>query len=262
MTAPEAYYLPLGEGRFESTTATQSPWDFAAQHGGPPSALCVREIERHHDDPTMRVARFTADFLAPIPQGVCRVTTRTVRPGRRVALVEAELTFGERAAVVMRAWLIHREDDRAEPADWAPPARGLPGPQEQRYFPGMDPAWGYGRSIEWRWASGAFDIEGPAAVWARPHTAIVAGEAPTHTQLVAAVADSTNGISAPLHLDGWLFIPPSITVTCLRPAEGEWIYLDAATHVAADGIGVAHATISDARGFVAYATQPVLIDRR
>lgn len=262
MTETPAYYRPLGEGRFESTTATQSPWDFAAQHGGPPSALCVREIERRHGDPSLRIARFTADFLAPIPQGVCRVTTRAVRPGRRVALIEAELAFGERPAVVVRAWLIHRADDRVEPADWAPPPAALPARQEQRYFPGMDPAWGYGRSIEWRWATGAFDKPGPAAVWARPHTAIVAGEAASPIQLLAAVADSTNGISAPLHLDGWLFIPPSITVTVLRPGAGEWLFVDAATQVAADGIGVAHATISDARGFVAYATQPVLIDQR
>jgi hypothetical protein len=36
---PPAYYLPLGDGRFAPTAATTSPWDQAAQHGGPPTAL-------------------------------------------------------------------------------------------------------------------------------------------------------------------------------------------------------------------------------
>jgi hypothetical protein len=31
---PEAYYLPRGNGRYEPTRATESPWDRRAQHGG------------------------------------------------------------------------------------------------------------------------------------------------------------------------------------------------------------------------------------
>ena len=41
---PEAYYLPRGNGRYEPTRATESPWDRKAQHGGPPAALaCPRD---------------------------------------------------------------------------------------------------------------------------------------------------------------------------------------------------------------------------
>ena len=39
---PRAFYLPLGDDRFESTLATAGPWSADAQHGGPPSALLVR----------------------------------------------------------------------------------------------------------------------------------------------------------------------------------------------------------------------------
>lgn len=255
----EAYYEQVDEVRFRSTTATQSPWDWSAQHGGPPSALLVRAIERHVDDPSLRIARISGDFLGQIPQGVADVATRTIRPGRRVRLVESTLSFDGRDVVVLRAWLIHREDARVAPVSWVPPAPPLPEVQEQRYLPGMDPRWGYGRSVEWRFVSGGFGEAGPAAVWARPHTAVVAGQVPSPIQSLMAVADSTNGISAPTHEPGWLFIPPGITVTLLREPAGAWIFLDAATSLAADGIGLAHAAVSDPDGFVAYIDQPLLV---
>ncbi len=256
---PGAYYEQVEVGRFRSTIATQSPWDFAAQHGGPASALLVRAIERHVDDPSLRIARISSDFLGQIPQGVADVTTRTIRPGRRVCLVESALSFAGRDAVVVRSWLIHREDSRIAPVSWVAPAPPLPGPQEQRYFPRMAPSWGYGRSVEWRFVTGGFHEAGPGAVWARPHTAVVAGEMPSPIQSLMVVADSTNGISAPTHAPGWLFIPPGITVTLLREPVGEWIFFDAATSLSADGIGVAHAAVSDPDGFVAYVDQPVLV---
>ncbi len=37
-----AYYEPLGDGRFASTTATAGPWSPGFQHGGPVSALIGR----------------------------------------------------------------------------------------------------------------------------------------------------------------------------------------------------------------------------
>ena len=46
----DAFYLPLGSGggveRWQSTVLTTGPWDAASQHGGPPSALLVRAVER------------------------------------------------------------------------------------------------------------------------------------------------------------------------------------------------------------------------
>ena len=43
---PEAYYLPRGNGRYEPTRATESPWDRKAQHGGPPAALLAHVIDQ------------------------------------------------------------------------------------------------------------------------------------------------------------------------------------------------------------------------
>ena len=42
----EAFYEPLGGGRFASTAHTAGPWDPASQHAGPPAALLGRALER------------------------------------------------------------------------------------------------------------------------------------------------------------------------------------------------------------------------
>src|SRR6266700_4438553 len=62
---PEAYYLPRGNGRYEPTRATESPWDRKAQHGGPPAALLAHVIDQTVEG-TMRIGRISADFFGPI----------------------------------------------------------------------------------------------------------------------------------------------------------------------------------------------------
>ena len=42
----DAFYLPLGDDRWGATRHTTGPWDAGFQHGGPPSALLARAIER------------------------------------------------------------------------------------------------------------------------------------------------------------------------------------------------------------------------
>ena len=41
----EAFYEPLGGGRFRSTGHTAGPWDVRSQHAGPPAALLGRALE-------------------------------------------------------------------------------------------------------------------------------------------------------------------------------------------------------------------------
>ena len=75
----EAFYLPLGEGRFAPTKATESPWDSAAQHGGPPSAL-LAHLAGAGADPGQRTARVSVDFLGAIPRRELTVEVSPVRP--------------------------------------------------------------------------------------------------------------------------------------------------------------------------------------
>jgi hypothetical protein len=63
----DAFYLPLGHDRWRATVHTAGPWDARFQHGGPPSALLARAIERCSPREDMLVARMAVDILGGIP---------------------------------------------------------------------------------------------------------------------------------------------------------------------------------------------------
>src|ERR1700728_1660746 len=99
---PEAYYLPRGNGRYEPTRATESPWDRSAQHGGPPAALLARVIDQAVKGP-LRIGRISVDMLGPIPLREAVVEVSVIKPGRRVQLTEARMIVDGRVAVTARA---------------------------------------------------------------------------------------------------------------------------------------------------------------
>ena len=156
MELPEAYYLPVGDDTFESTAATTSPWDLAAQHGGPPSALLARAVDGTTDDPAFTVARLTVDMLGPIAQGVVRTEAEVVRPGRRVELVAARLFTNDVLACTATAWRVREQAESTRQLVDPPASCRRSRAGVTSYFEGVPPEWGYGPSVEWRFVEGGF----------------------------------------------------------------------------------------------------------
>jgi hypothetical protein len=90
----DSFYVPLGGEQWLATPRTRGPGDPAAQHGGPPSALLGRAMQRCEPRADMIVARFTCEILGPIPVGELTARARVVRAGRSVELLEAALSAG------------------------------------------------------------------------------------------------------------------------------------------------------------------------
>ena len=281
---PPAYYLPLGDGCFDPTDATTSPWDAAAQHGGPPTALLAACLDDAFGRPAMRVARISMDFLGPVPRTALRVETRLVRPGRRTQLSEATLWAGDRPVATARVWHLAVTGAETPDADGAGPggaddagAAGadgaggsspvgvpadLPEPQPQRYFDG-DGSWGYGRATEWRTVSGGFGgTTGVGDVWTRLRIPLIAGRPLDGLARFTVIADSANGLSAPKSMRDWWFIPPGVTMHLHRYPVGEWVRLTAASDPGQDGIGLTEGTLADAFGRCGTVTQALLVAPR
>lgn len=257
-TDPEAYYLPLGENTFEPTRATESPWDPAAQHGGPPSALFA-QVMSDLVDPALRLARLTVDFPGPLPRKPFTITAEVTRPGRRVCRTESVMVVDDRVVASASAW--HIATGPTPPSlgvhDFRPPQ--LPSAQPQQYFAGVSPDWGHGKSVEWRFTHGALSDAGPAGAWTRLRQPLVAGRELTGLERAIVVADSANGLSNELPIGEWLFIPPTMTFTALRAPEGEWVYIDSRSTMSTDGLGLSSALIADADGLCATVAQPLLV---
>ena len=247
---------------------TTGPWDAGAQHGGPPSALLGREMQRCQPRDDMIVARFTCEILGAIPVGEISVAARVTRPGRSVQLIEATASAGGREVARACAWRVLRTAAAVASRPAAPAV--LPGEGEREGEreggPTVGPrgGWvdGYLSAIEWRGVRGGFTEPGPATVWARMRYPLVPDEEPGPLERVLAIADSGNGVSRELDIASWHFINPELTVHLHREAAGEWICLDAQTVISAGGAGLATSVLSDLDGPVGVGAQSLLIAPR
>ena len=255
----DSFYVPLGDDRWRATVHTTGPWDPRAQHGGPPSALLGRAIQRCQPRDDMIIVRFTCEILGAIPVGELTVQARLARPGRSVEFLEAAARVDGRDVARASAWRVLRTSSETVLPSDSPP-QPLPG-EAIGPAPG---GWvdGYLSAVEWRPVHGHFAERGPATVWTRLRYPLVPGEEPGPLERVLAVADSGNGVSSTLDIAKWLFINPELTVHLHREAAGEWICLAAQTAISAGGAGLATSVLSDLSGPLGVGAQALLISRR
>lgn len=261
---PDALYVPDG-ALFVPTELTRGPWSPEAQHGGAPGALLAHCVEAFDGAEGMHVARITVELLRPVPITPLAVTTRWLRPGKKVQLVEAVLRAGDVDVARATALRIRRADLPLPSglATAAPP----PGPPAGR--PSIPPWAAVGWSpvyhrdaVEHRFVAGSFEQAGPSTDWIRLRVPVVAGEAVYPLSRVLAAADFGNGISWILHRgEGWMFINPDLTVYLHRLPATEWVCLEASTAVEPHGVGLAESRLWDERGPIGRSLQSLLLDR-
>lgn len=251
-----SFYTERPDGSFDASPATAGPWSPDLQHAGPPAALAARTLER---EPGPRIARVTVDILRPVPVAPLRLDTRVLRPGKRVALVEASVLVEDDEVMRVAAWRI-----ASAPADV--PAAGpvlvpppLPGPQPPPSG-GLHHLDGYMSAVEWRFATGSFDQPGPAAAWARPRLPLVAGEEPSPLQRILLLADSGNGVGTAVDRRRWLSINTDLAVSLHRDPVGEWLCLQSDTTITPGAAAATETLLFDASGVVGRATQTLLVD--
>jgi hypothetical protein len=244
---------------FVPSELTRGPWDPGTQHAGPPAALLARAVEAEG----LQIGRITVEILRPVPLAPLAVTRRVVRPGRNVELVEAVLAEAEGAQRELARALAWRLRPQAGVAagDPGPPPRGPEAGRTVPFFP-TGQAVGFHTAMDIRFVEGAFTEPGPAVVWMRMRVPLVAGEPTSPLARVLVAADAGNGVSATLDYRRFVFINTELTVHLLREPDGDWVRLDAVTHVGAPGVGLAESALSDARGRIGRAAQTLLVRPR
>lgn len=263
MTADSVFYHVGESGAYLPTRHTEGPWDQRFQHGGPPAALLAGAVEQRLAGEDLRISRLSYSFLGPVPVAPLHVSTRIIRPGKRVRLIEATLTASGAPVIIASAWAI-----RPAPADLDADAAEAVAPAAPEQVTETDPTryeeWdcGFLAATEWRFVNGGYRKPGPAVVWVRPRVGLLAGQRLSPVQQVALAADSANGVSSVLDIRAWTFTPPELTIHLLRPPAGEWLCLDAVSTVRPDAVGMAVATVFDRQGPVARSAQSLFVSRR
>jgi hypothetical protein len=262
---PAALYLPARDGAFTPTALTRGPWSPAHQHAGPPSALLAHAIEAAGGIQDGQVARFAVDILRPVPvEATLRVDVRTLRGGRRVEQLEAILTDGGTEVMRARAWRFRTSHvplgDVAAAAD-PPPGDPTALPVAPRPSFWTDDV-AYFDALEWRFASGDFEVPGPAAAWSRLKVPLVEGEPATPLEHLLVMGDAASGISAALDWTRFSFANIDFSVVLERLPAGDWLAMDARTVPGDAGAGVCTGTLFDQRGRVGVSTQALFIAPR
>lgn len=244
----------------------QGPWDPRHQHGGAACALLARTLEGVPCAPTLRFKRIHFDLMRGIPMTPLRTTTRVVRDGRRIQLVDASVWDGD-VEVARASGLRMRQEPGLQPENNRVVREPLP------YAPGEGDLLsvrgrighdipGFIGAIDFVRADGEPTGSGTNTVWIRSHLPIVAGEEPTPLVRLAAACDFTSGISNALDFERFTSINPDVTLQVHREPKGEWIAVQGSTELEDDGTGQSRAGLYDATGRIADCLTSLLVSRR
>lgn len=262
---PNSAFTEITPNRFLASILTRGPWNVDHQHAGPPTALVCRAIERVVAEAGLtHIARLTVNLLRPVLIGEVEIDVQTDYAGRNAGHYSARLMSGGKEAARFTA-LAQRESSVALPAPKhvlpliSPERDAASSPESSMPFsPGRV---GYGTLVETRVARGRL-FDGPCQVWFRLRHPLLDGETPSPYQRVLVAADSGNGISAMLDYRQFSFVNSDLTVNLLRRPLGEWICLDACTHLGTQGGGVVETKLFDEAGFIGLATQSLMVRPR
>jgi hypothetical protein len=268
----DSIFIADGDSYVPSEQA-RGPWDPGALHGGAPAALITTAFERAQPGQELRIGRLYFEFLRPIPMSPLALSTRVVRPGRRVQELAGELRVGEQTIVrasALRVQAVSGEvagqaagDDvearaRADAEPMPPPSSGKPLPFTLNSSSETSFA---GTAMEMRWLNDPWQL-GPGRVWQRLRHPLLPGEQLSPLARLAASADFCNGVSAALPFDRFLFINADLAIHVQRPPRGEWIGLDARTYLHESGAALAEGVLHDEHGPVARAFQTLVVQAR
>jgi hypothetical protein len=257
----ESIFEPAGDGLFIPTEAALSPWSDQALHGGPPTMLMAREIERFPADQPMFVTRLTVELMRAVGRTPLAVRSRLVRPGRKVQLVEASLWNGEQE--VARATALRLRTAEVDvPSNLETPPHGPP-ESVTEWTGGYRSGDAYHLlGVEGRSELSPGGPLGPGWAWFRLKLPVVPDEVPSGLLRICAAADFPNGISNVVDPRVTSYLNPDLTIYVVRLPVDEWVMADARTWLEGRGTGMAEAALYDRRGRVGRSLQSLLVEPR
>lgn len=234
---------------YQPTLNAQGTWNLDDQHMASAAGLLTRELEHFAPSEHMRIARISFDILGRIPLNDTTITTRFVRSGRTIALLEAVLSVQGRDCIVARAWRLLTQDTSAifgiedSKSDFAP--SDLPEWGEMHRWPG-----GFIKTL--KLYSVPNRRPGRGMVWVTTDVDMVAGEPTSDLTVLMGMVDTANGIVPRLGLGldeaDWMFPNTDLQVHLFRAPTGRDLGIEAVQQFGDDGIGLTSAILHDIHG--------------
>ena len=251
----EPFFTRTATG-FQPTPMSRGPWDPKSLHGRVMAGLLGYEIERTLNDPAFMPARLTVDMYRLPDLSPVEVTTRVIRDGGRLKVIDAEFFSAGVSSARATCQLLRRTENPEgtiwEPPNWdAPLPAALPPPDDGR----TGNMWATKR------VTGDFGGTGKRQLWMGEVRDLIEGVPLTPFTRAALAADFASPF-ANAGDKGLGYINSDLTLYLHRLPTTMWIGFEVVNHHATAGVAVGECFLYDEEGPIGSSTVCALAQRR
>lgn len=234
---------------YKPTQHAQGAWNQNEQHMAPATGVLTHELSQFSPQANMRLARISFDILGLIPLDDFIITTRCIRPGKTIELIESVMSSNGRDCITARAWRLCTQDTSA--------IAGLED-RSATHHPDELPVWegikswpgGFVKSVHL--VAKSDRRPGKGMVWITNDNTMIEGEMTTELVHLLGMVDIANGIVPRVGLElsdlRWIFPNTDLQIHMHRTPKGRWLGLQAVQQYGNDGIGITSAILHDVNG--------------
>lgn len=238
---------------YRPTLNTQGAWNENEQHMAPATGVICAELEKFQPKENMRIGRMSFDILGMIQLDDIQITTRCIRPGKTIELLESVFEAKGRACIVARTWRMKTEDT-SEVAGLED--KPMPSYETLSNWEGMS-LWsgGYIKSV----SKNIKVVErrpGKGRVWITNNLEMVKGETTSSFVKLMGMVDTMNGVVVRQgNPFSHIFPNVDLQIHLYRLPTGMWLGLEVEQQYGQDGIGLTTAVLHDKEGPFGHAEQ-------
>jgi hypothetical protein len=243
---------------FIPTQIANGPWDPKSLHGRVVVGLLAFVIEQRHGADDFVPARLTVDMFRLPNFAAIEVTSRVIRDGLRIRVVEAEF-FSGGVSMARASCQLLRKTENPLGLVWSPPNWDVPAPAD---IPApTDPRLGMNGKWTTRPIVGRMGAVGPRRLWMSEVRELIGGMPLTPFARVALAADFASPF-ANAGEQGLGYINSDVTLYLHRLPATNWIGFDVVNHHATEGIAIGECWLYDERGAIGTSTVAALAQRK
>jgi hypothetical protein len=243
MTVSErATFTRSGADRYVPTNHVDVRSRWAQDHlqGGAIIGLAAASLESRFGSPDFTPARLTVDLFKSARTVPTSTEVSIVRDGRRIR--NSVCTIAQDGVPVARAVLVQYRRSEPPPGDeWFAEPPDVPPPNRDDSFVQV-----YSADVGWTAQPADHQNVNRKRVAVRGVN-VIAGEHNTPFVQAAMAVDATSLVTN-LGTGGLGYINGDVTLALARVPRGDWIFMQADSHWACDGISVGTATLLDSTG--------------
>lgn len=239
----------ISVAHYQPTKHAQGAWNEHEQHMAPATGVLTAELNGYAPQDNMRIARISLDILGLIPLDDFTITTRCIRPGKTIELIEAVMSSRGRDAIIARAWRLMTQDT-SEIAG-IEDQQSAHNPEELSAWDGMK-GWPGGFIESVRLVTDTQRRPGRGMIWITNDVEMVEGVPTDDLVHLLGMVDTANGVVPRVGLGlsklEWMFPNTDLQIHMHRKPQGRWLGIDAVQQYGDDGIGLTSAILHDTQG--------------